>query len=179
MVANIFEPIIRRLIEVGFYEFLLFLFSLAMFYALLKKSKVLGESPLINAVIAFVGAFLVFGYPVIIGISLTMPLTTFFTQAVIWILLIFVGLLLASFFYKDLPGMLAEQFKRRTTLYEMLAVGLVLLVTSGLISVLWQGVAAPAAPGAPTPPQDVLLIAAGVIIFIVVILIGASTVRME
>ena len=180
MAENIFAPIISKLVDVGFYDFLLFVFSLAIFYALLKKSKILGESSMVNGLIAFVGAFLVFGYPVLIGISLTLPLTTFFTQAVVWILLIFVGLMLSSLFYPDLPKMLAEQFTKRTTIYEMIAIGVSLLITSTLISVLWQSVGlgkSAEGPGAPAPSQDVTLIAAGVIIFIVLILIGATTMR--
>jgi hypothetical protein len=179
MAENIFAPIISKLVDVGFYDFLLFLFSLAIFYALLKKSKILGESNMMNGLVAFVGAFLVFGYPILIGISLTVPLTAFFTQALVWIILIFFGLIVASLFYPDLPKMLADQFTKRTTLYEMIAIGISLLITSTLITVLWQGVGGGTAgiPGVPSPPQDVTLIAAGVIIFIVIILIGASTVR--
>lgn len=179
MVENIFVPVINKLIDVGFYDFLLFVFSLAMFYALLKKSKVLGESTVINGLIAFVGAFLVFGYPVLVGISLTLPLTAFFTQAVVWTLVIFIGLILASLFYPDLPKMLAEQFVKRTTLYAMLGIAIALLVTSTLVSVLWRGVgpAPREGPGVPSPSTDVTLIATGVIIFIALILIGAATMR--
>lgn len=181
MAENIFAPIISKLIEFGFYDVLLFAFSLALFYALLKKSKVLGESTAINGLIAFVGAFLVFGYPVLVGISLTLPLTVFFTQAIVWILMIFVGLILASLFYPDLPKMLAEQFVKRSTLYAMMGVGIAILITSTLVSVLWQGtgVTPREGPGVPSPPTDVTLIAVGVIIFIVIILIGASTMRYD
>lgn len=172
-----FEIAIKKLVEVGFYDILLFVLSLAIFYAILRKSKILGESPLINAVISFVAAFLVFGYPVLIGFSLTMPLTMFFTQSFVWILIFVIGFVLASMFYPDMPKMLAEQFTKRTTLYVMLALGITIILMSTLISVFWTY--PPAAPGAPTPSTDVIILAAGVIIFIVLIIIAAATVRGE
>ena len=179
MAENVFALVINKLLATGFYDLLLFVFSLALFYALLKKSKILGESNVVNGLIAFVGAFLVFGYPVLVGISLTLPLTAFFTQAIVWILIVVMGLILASLFYPDLPKMLAEQFTKRTTLYAMIAIGISILVTSTLVSTLWQGTgqAPTEGPGIPSAPKDVTLIATGVIIFIVLILIGASTMR--
>ena len=68
--VSLFEEMVQRLIDLGFYDFFLpFILSTAIFYALLKKSKIISDSPLVNATLALSIAFLIFGYPVIAGIS--------------------------------------------------------------------------------------------------------------
>jgi hypothetical protein len=176
---NPFEMIVNKLIALGFYDFLFpFIITSAIFYALLRKSKVFGESAFINAAISLSIALLIFGFPVIAGISLATPLSTFFTQATVWILIIAIGFLLASFFYPDLTKVLLETFKRRTTLMMMLAIGITLFITSGLLSVFTSGLYAPRA-GAPAPPLDIILIAAGLIIFVVLIIIATAITRVD
>jgi hypothetical protein len=176
---NPFEMIVNKLIALGFYDFLFpFIITSAIFYALLRKSKVFGESAFINAAISLSIALLIFGFPVIAGISLATPLSTFFTQATVWILIIAIGFLLASFFYPDLTKVLLETFKRRTTLMMMLAIGITLFITSGLLSVFTSGLFAPRA-GAPSPPLDIILIAAGLIIFVVLIIIATAITRVD
>lgn len=168
---NIFAIVINKLLEVGFYDLLIFILSLALFYALLRKVKILGESPLVNAVVAFSIAFLIFGFPVIVGFSLTLPLVTFFTHSFVWILVFFIGFIIASFFYPDLPKFLAEKFTSRSMLSIAIAVGITSVIISGLINVFW---ATPPREGIIQYPLDTTIIAAGVIIFCVLLIIAGS-----
>jgi hypothetical protein len=176
---NPFEIIINKMISLGFYDFLFpFIIASAIFYALLKKSKIFGESIVINAVISLSIALLIFGFPVIAGLSLASALSAFFTQATVWILILSIGFLLASLFYPDLAKMLLETFKRRTTLFMLLALGIALFVTSGLLSVFTAPLTPK--PGAPPgPPYDVILISTALIIFVILIAIAASLMRAE
>jgi cytochrome b subunit of formate dehydrogenase len=178
---NPFELIIKKMIDLGFYDFLFpFIIASAIFYALLKKSKVMGESVVINATLALSIALLIFGFPILAGLSLATPLSSFFTQATTWILIFFIAVLMASFFYPDITKVLLEQFTRRTALFVMIAIGIALFITSGLVTTFTFGLAGPPKPGAPpTPPLDVILIASSLIIFIVVILVAAALLRGE
>ena len=168
---NIFEILITKLIEVGFYDLLIFVISLTLFYTLLRKVKVFGESPVVVAVLAFSIAFLIFGFPVIVGFSLTLPLVTFFTHSFIWILMLFIGILIASFFYPDLPKFLAEKFTTRSMLFIGVAIGITSVIISGLIAVFW---ATPPGEGRIQVPFDTVVAAAGVIIFVVLILLASQ-----
>jgi len=170
---NVFEIIIGKLIEVGFYDLLIFIFALTIFYAILRKVKILGESPIVNAVLAFSIAFMVFGFPVIVGFSLTLPLVTFFTHSFVWILMFFFGFLIASFFYPDLPKFLAEKFTSRSMISIGIAIGISAVVISGLIAVFW---ATPPGEGRIQIPLDVTITAAGVIIFVVLLIVASSVV---
>ena len=172
--ANVFETVIQKLIDVGFYDLLIFVISLTIFYAVLRKVKILGESPVVNAALAFSIAFLIFGYPVIVGFSLTLPLVTFFTQSFVWILIFFIGFLIASFFYPDLPKFLAEKFTSRSMISIAITIGLASVIISGLIAVLW---ATPPAEGGIGIPFDTVITAAGVIIFVILLIVAASVAR--
>ncbi len=177
--ANVFDALVKQLISLGFYDFLFpFIITAAIFYGLLRKSKILSDSPLINGVIALSIAFMVFGFPTISGISLSTPLSTFFTQATVWVLIFLIGFILASFFYPELSKMLLEQFTRRSTLMIMISIGITLFVVSGLLSAIFIPPSKPPAPGTPaSTPTDVIIITAGVIIFIVLIIIAAAIAR--
>lgn len=171
-----FELVVRKMIDLGFYDFVFpFIITSAIFYALLKRSRFLGESVATNAVIALSIAFLIFGFPVIVGFSLATPLSTFFTQATVWILIFIIGMVMASIFYPDFLKLLAETFTKRTTVYEMIAIAVALMITSGLVGVFTQAFAP--APGVLAAPRDVIIIIAGIIIFVILILIAASIFR--
>lgn len=174
--ANVMENIVTQLLNVGFYDFLLFLFSITVFFAVLKKSKILGESPLINGVIAFVAAFLIFSFPMITGLSLTFQLSNAFMHLMMWMFIFIIAGIIASFFYPDLPKMLGEQFTQRTFLYIGIILGLVIGILSGLIPQIISGLTGPRAPVGPQIPLDIINMATGVIIFLVIIVIAAATV---
>jgi len=170
---NIFATVVQRFVDFGFYDLLIFVLALTIFYAILKRSKVLGESTLINGVISFAVAFMVFGYPVIIGYSLVTPFVSMFTQTTVFIMVFIIAFLIASLFYPDMPKFLAESFKTRGMIMNALAIGVGIAIMSGAVSVLWN---APKGneglPGAPTE----LSIMAGAVIVLIIILILASSV---
>jgi hypothetical protein len=170
--ADIFAPIITKLVGFGFFNLLIFILAMTLVYALLRQRKIFGESALINGLIAFSIAFFVFAYPVIVGISLTAPLTTFFSQAFVFVLLFFVGFLIASFFYPNLPEVLKSFFQSRNVLFAMIALSLALFVTSGLVGIIYTSATGPSSQPS-IPPENTLLIA-GLIIAVVVLLIAGS-----
>lgn len=171
---NIFEPIVKNLLEIGFYDILIFIIVAAIFYGFLKKSKVIGESVVINAVLSLSVAFLVFGYRWITGLALTSSLSMFFTQATVILLFFLFGFIGASMFYPDMTKWLTKVFEHRTTLGILIALGIVLMVTSGLIATFWTF---PQKPGTPATPVDITIVGAGLIIFVVLIIVAASVVR--
>jgi len=173
--ANIFEPVATKLLELGVLDIFIFIIVAAVFYALLKKSKILGGTPAVDGVVAISIAFFVFLFRWITGFSLTEPFSMLFTQATAVLLLFVFGLMAASMFYPDMMKWLPQVFGgSRSMLTIMIVLGLALVISSGLITVFWASSTAPAAPGEVGPPMDLILIAVGLIIFIVVIIIAAS-----
>jgi hypothetical protein len=172
---NVFELLIKKLLEVGFYDLLIFIIALAIFYAILRKIKILGDSPVVNAALAFCIAFLIFGFPVIVGFSLTLPFVTFFTHSFVWILIFFIGMLIASFFYPDLPKFLAEKFTSRTMITIAALIGLATIFISGMIGVIFA--TPPSEGGGIEMPIDTIAITAGLIIFIILLIVAGSVAR--
>lgn len=174
---DIFAPIIQKLMDYGFGNFLIFIVTLAIFYALIRKSKVFGESVAINGLVAFAASFMIFSFPVLMGFNLVTPLSTFWTQGFVFLLFIIFGVIAASIFYPDLPAMLMKEFTRRTTFWTMIALGVTLFVTSGLVEIFTSLQAKPSTSGLPKPPIDVVTIISGVIVFVVVLMIAASAAK--
>ena len=76
--------------------------------------------------------------------------------------------------------MLAERFTRRSALSAMIALGIAILVTSGLMSTFWSGLyGGGGAPGQPMPSTDVILLSAGLIILLVILIIANAMVTSE
>jgi hypothetical protein len=174
MPADIIQPALKWFFELGFGNVLVFVLTTAIFYAILRKAKILGESELINAAIAIIAAFFVgFWIPIYTGYSFAASMSAFFAQSTAIFLFLIISFLVAGFFYPNLTEMLTEQFKYRHTLYVMIGLGIALLVMSTLVSSFWS-VFPPTQPGAVTPSRDILLVTAAVIIFIVILLIAAS-----
>ncbi len=170
--TNVFQEVVTRLLEVGFYDLLIFIIALAVFYAILRKVKIVGESPMVNAALAFCIAFLVFGFPVMMGFSLVLPFVTFFTQSFIWILMFFIGVLIASFFYPDLPKFLIDKFSNSKTMIMVgILIALLVLLISGLVGAIF---AVAPGEGGIAIPMDTIVIIAGVIIFVVMIIIASA-----
>lgn len=171
---NIFETAVSKLVDLGFYNFLIFVFALTIFYAILRRSKILGESPLINGVISFAVAFMVFGYPVIIGYSLVTPFVTMFTQTTVFILVFVIAFLIASFFYPDMPKFLTESFKTRGMLMNAIAIGIAIAILSGAVTVLWN--VPKGNEGLPSAPAEVSIMSGAVIVLIIILIIASSVV---
>jgi hypothetical protein len=169
---NVFEMLVVKLLEVGFYDLLLFIISLSMFYALLKKSKFF-DSEVVNAALASSIAFLIFGFPVIMNYSITLPLVKFFTQSFVWLLMFLFGFLMASYFYPDLPKFLAEHFSSRSMLTVGIVGGLLISITSGTISILWA--ANPIQQSIePHLPWETSSMSAAIIVFVIFIIAAGS-----
>jgi hypothetical protein len=181
--AGIIENLINNLLEKGFFDILGFALVTAIFYGLLKKTKVLGESVVINGVVSIVAGFFIFGAPVLAGYKpLIYALSAFFTQATMWLLMFLLAFLAAAFFYPNMAEWLPKVIFRRTMLWVMLGLAFGLLVMSGFISVLWETMVTPlGSPSTkePGPAQDTYILVAGLIVFVILIIIAASTVRME
>lgn len=110
--VNVFEIAVQRLIDLGFYNFVLpFILFVTIFYAVMRKSKFLGESEVINGLVSFIIGLFIFGMPVILGQSMTVPLSTFLTQSAVAMLVFTIGFLISSFFYPNLMEALPSIFK--------------------------------------------------------------------
>jgi len=94
--SDVFSQLILTLHQLGFFKFLIpYILTLAIFYGLLRKSRIFGEpekNVAINATIAASAAFLVSAAPIIAGIDITSYLSGFliyvmfviFAMIVIW-----------------------------------------------------------------------------------------------
>jgi len=94
--SDVFSQLILTLHQLGFFKFLIpYILTLAIFYGLLRKSKIFGDpekNVAINATIAASAAFLVSAAPIIAGIDITSYLSGFliyvmfviFAMIVIW-----------------------------------------------------------------------------------------------
>lgn len=173
MAADIITPAFKWFFEIGFGNVFVFILVAAIFYAMIKKTKILGGSEVVNGAIALVAAFLVaFWIPIYTGFSFVSSMSAFFAQSTAIFLFMLISFLMAGFFYPDLLGMLASQFKSRHTVYVMMGLGVALLVMSTLVTSFWS-VFQPVKPGS-GPPSSILIITAAVIVFIVVLIIAAS-----
>lgn len=129
----VFQQAIETLIELGFYKFFLpFILISAIVYAVLRKSQLFGESPIISGIISMSIAFFVFGLPVLGGLSLVKPLTSFFGQITVVILIISFGLLMTGLFVPDLMGKLGEWATGGGIVWWMIVIVLLIAVSSGL-----------------------------------------------
>jgi len=170
---NYFEIFASKLDELGVFTYLLpFILISAMTYAL--KSKILSDSPFINGVVSLSMTFMVvFGFPIATGFSIAPPLSTFFMQVSVFMLVFIIGTMIASIFYPNMSEWLPTVFKSRGMLMNLLGVSIALFVTSGLVGVFTTGLGAGGGE-TPSAPRDVILIASGLVIFIVVILIATQ-----
>lgn len=173
--VDISSLIIQKFLSYGLFNILIFLLVLTLLYAFLRTKKILGDNPVINAVIAFSIAFLVFAYPIISGVNLVLPLSSFFTQLFIISLVLFLGILIAGIFYPNLLEFLGKAFQSRNVLFGMIALALSLFVTSGLISVIFMPTSG--ATQQARDAADMSLFVAGLIILFVILLIASHISR--
>jgi len=161
-VVDVFTIVIKKLQEMGAFNFLFpFMLTTAIFYGLLRKSKLfsvtkkeyrrdkggkqmteeveVGSS--VNAIIALVAGFMVWAYPILAGINIEQQLSMFFMQGTIVTLVLIVVLMFTSMFLpSNLPKQLQEQFlkgnKVGIILIGSVIVGVIILVTSGLMNLI-------------------------------------------
>ena len=146
--ASPFEQVILRLGELGFFKFLLpFFLTSAIFYGLLRKSKVFGEPDkniVVNAIVALTAGFMVWAYPILVGVDIQTQFSTFILQSTLAMFAIVVALLIAGMFFpEDLPKKFADTFKTGRGMAVVIMGGLLivfsLLFSSGLINILFPG----------------------------------------
>jgi len=172
--ADVFTPVIKNILDLGFGNLFIFILASAIFFAMIKKSQIFGDSAFINGAVALVAAFMVFWFPALFGANLVTPMSAFFTQATTIMLFLIIGVVMASMFYPDLPKMLVEQFSHRTTLIEMLVLGLALFITSGLLTAFLAPSSAPQKAGEARASTDVITMTVGLIIFVVILMMGSA-----
>lgn len=143
--ASPFEIVIGRLRDLGFFEFLLpFLLSSAIFYGLLRRSQLFGppeKNVAVNAVVALVAAFMVWAYPVLIGVNIGEQLAQFFFSGVVILLTVMVGLLITGMFFKKSLGEIIEEKFKGNMVVSLLILGAILAIgvaiSSGLTGVFF------------------------------------------
>jgi hypothetical protein len=143
--ASPFDVAIQKMADLGLFKFLFpFMLTSAIFYGLLRKSQIFGnpdQNVAVNAIVALVAGFMVWSYPIIAGIDITLQLANFFMEGLIVSLVIMVGLLIAGFvFPTDLPKHLAERMggaSRMAVLVLGFILGAVILVSSGLFGIFF------------------------------------------
>lgn len=144
--ATFFETAILKLQQLGFFKFLLpFILTAAIIYGGLRRAQLFGDPDkniAINAVIAFVVSLFVWAAPIILGIDIETKLSAFFIQGFSVSLIALFALILAGMFFKpDLAKDLAEKIKGPYfwggLIIVVLFIGGVILVSSGLSTVLF------------------------------------------
>jgi len=139
--ADIFVPIINKLQEIGALNFLFpYILTTAIFYGLLRKSKIFGEpekNVAVNAVVSLVAAFMVLAYPIASGVSVEGLLPPFFMQALVVILMFMVSLMIVGMFLPpDLPAILQKELFKGNKVAAIVVVAclisLYILFLSGL-----------------------------------------------
>ncbi|MEM5776885.1 MAG: hypothetical protein QXJ06_00360 [Candidatus Aenigmatarchaeota archaeon] len=141
---DVFRNVVLKLNELGAFNFLFpFMLTSAVFYGLLRKSKLFGSDSdrnvALNGVIALSAAFMVWAFPVINGVDIQAQLSTFFMQGMVVMLILMVGLMVTGMILpENLPEKLWEQIKGKSTPTTLLIVGIIVgiivFLTSGLVS---------------------------------------------
>ncbi len=170
---DVFTPVIQKLGEIGAFKFLFpYLLTSAIFYGLLRKSRVFGEperNVAVNAVVALVASLMVWAYPVLAGVDIQTQLSTFFTQGLVVTLVFMLALMIVGMFLPpNLSEYLANNVFKGNKTWSVVAIGIffafIILGTSGLWNVLfgpqvWEGVS-----------QDILLTIAVIVLLIIPII---------
>lgn len=141
-----FETAILKLQSLGFFTFLLpFILTAAIIYGGLRRAQLFGEpekNVAVNAIVAFVISLFVWAAPIILGIDIEQKLSAFFIQGFSVSLIVLVALVLAGMFFPpDLAKSLGDKIKAPYFWGGIIIVGLivggVILVSSGLGTILF------------------------------------------
>jgi len=145
-VPTFFETAILKLQALGFFTFLLpFILTAAIIYGGLRRAQLFGEpekNVAVNAIVAFVISLFVWAAPIILGIDIEAKLSSFFIQGFSVSLIVLIALVLAGMFFQpDLAKNLSDKFKGPAfwgvVIIVALIVGGIILVSSGLATVLF------------------------------------------
>lgn len=140
-----FEIVITRLRDIGAFEFLFpFMLTAAIFYGLLRRSQIFGmpeKNVAVNAVVALVAAFMVWAYPILIGVNVEKQFSQFFFSGVVVLLTIMLGLLASSMVFPEGIGkVLSEKYKGGLVIAFVifgLLIAFGIVVSSGLINIFF------------------------------------------
>jgi len=144
--ATFFETAILKLQDLGFFNFLLpFILTAAIIYGGLRRAQLFGDPDkniAVNAIVAFVISLFVWAAPIILGIDIEAKLSAFFIQGFSVSLIVLIALILAGMFFKpDLAKDLGEKIKGGWAWGAILVVALIvvgiILISSGLATVLF------------------------------------------
>ena len=174
MANDVFSQVMSFMIEKGVLNIFLWMLLTAIFYGVLRRSKIFGDSVVINGLIALIASFFISALPYLTGFQMLPKFVLYITQIFIIAFAALIGVVIASIFYPDLQNFLKETFTHRTTLWVFIAVGIVFLVTSGLISI-FTDVALQATSSGKSPDIPVLM--GALFIFLVLILVASGITR--
>ena len=141
-----FEIAILKLQALGFFNFLLpFILTAAIIYGGLRRAQIFGDPDknlAVNTIVAFVISLFVWAAPIILGIDIETKLSSFFIQGFSVSLIVLIALVLAGMFFPpDLAKNLGERMKAPVfwggVIVVALIVGGVILVSSGLATVIF------------------------------------------
>ncbi len=144
---NPFELVIIKLQKLGAFNFLFpFILTSAIFYGLLRKSKLFGEpekNVTVNGIVALTAAFMVWAYPVLSGVNIEVKLSSYFFFGTIAILTFTVALLLLSMLVPEgLGKFLAEKIGEKYRAHFMigilitgLLIGFSIITASGFLGI--------------------------------------------
>lgn len=140
-----FETVVINLQRIGAYNFLFpFMLTSAVFYGLLRKSRLFGEPEkniAVNGVVALMAAFMMWSYPILAGKNVELPLSIFFFQGSIATIIVMVGFMIMSIFVE--PGKtFGEKYGKKLLPGLVILGGLIafgLFFTSGLIDLFAPG----------------------------------------
>lgn len=177
--ANYFQLIAEMMSKLGLFQYLFpFILITALVYAVLKKSKILSDSAVLNGLISLaVGFMVVFGIPVAVGRVFQTALPMFFMQVSVFLLVFVIGFLIASLFYPNMMDWLPKVFTSRSMLMVAITLAIVFFITSGLLGVFTSGLYGPPTPGTPSLPRDLTIFIVGIFLFVTFILIAGAVAR--
>jgi len=139
------EIVLINLEKMGFFAFLPFILTAAIFYGLLRRSKLFGEpekNVVVNAVISLVAAFMVWAYPILTGTTIEEYqkfFSIFFFKGTVATISVVIGLIVASMFLPEgfsasLKEKAGGRFIAGIILFGLL-IGIGTLVSTGITSI--------------------------------------------
>ncbi|MEM5843198.1 MAG: hypothetical protein QXL97_00580 [Candidatus Aenigmatarchaeota archaeon] len=185
---NYIENAILSLIESGIITFVVpSILFMTLTYVFLTRSKIV-ESKSISGLISFLVFLLVLVFPVISGIDISIFLSTFFVQMFIIAIIFLVGLIVSSMFYPDFLKVLERFQNSRMMLSVMLIFGILVLITSGMLTIIISTLGGPSAAYEKThtssvssTPSEITftlgLLVLLIILAIIIVIAGRVTIR--
>jgi hypothetical protein len=133
-----FEQVVQKLSDLGGYDIIVFILATTLVYAILRKTKLLGESIVVNGLISLLMGFLVLTFPPMFGMDFTKPLVGFFGQAFVVLIILFMGFLIAGFFYPNIMEKMTSGLKGGGAVWWFVIFVLLLAIFSRLFDFIVQ-----------------------------------------